>query len=281
MFNIKVNIIAAGAAFVLSFLLSILSGIPMPAIFIRPAIFSFAFFFLFAVIQILVNRFLPELFEKSGKEEGNELFPGSRIDISEGEPMSSPQDYSNELPPGQDPPVNKPAQTIVGARPNDVDKEMCDISDLKSFTRGESQEPQTDQRPDTDIDQTGKSDYTENGEVEEIPAFEPEKPESALEAAPRAAPNENKQAADSLPDFVFTNPVGMSTSDEVLPDLDSMAGAFSSSSAQDEPEASDFSVSMSISKPSSKQAQVEWAEEFPPKDIAMGIRTKMNKDEEA
>ena len=288
MFNIKVNIIVAGAAFIISFLLGIITATPVPIIFIRPFIFAVVFFALFAMIQILTKRFLPELFEKSGKEEKNDLFMGSRIDISEGEPMTSPQDYTEVTNP-----TSKPAQNIVGARPSESEREMGDISDLNSFVRRENKEPKTV------IDQTDEIDYTDSGEVENDSMGEQKEPDTLPDTMPEplaefvpepvplesftiSKPEEKKDAkSDEISDFVFTNPAGVSASEEALPDLDSMAGAFSSASSYEESEDKEFSVSISIDKTPAKQGQTDWAGEFPPKDMAMGIRTKMNKDKEA
>lgn len=58
-----------------------------------------------------------------------------------------------------------------------------------------------------------------------------------------------------------------------------MAGAFASVTANEEEEAADYSISSPSKKPSSSKGQ-EWAEDFNAKDIAMGIRTVLNKDKE-
>ena len=282
MFNLKVNIIAAGAAFFLSFLLGIISKSHMPVVFIRPVIFAVVFFVLFAMIQILINRFLPELLEGSAKEESDELFPGSRIDITEDEPMASPRDYTAR---------ETAAHSSVGARPDESEKEMGDISQLGRISRAANQEPlDADQEPFADgtpladgtlladVDQSLKSDYTDTGEVEETSMYGQSEPMDTGSAPP---PEEKRATPSSeMPDFFLTNTIGITPSDEVLPDLDSMAGAFASSSANDESETGEFSASTSSKKASSNKSQ-GWSGDFVPKDIATGLRTVLIKDKEA
>jgi hypothetical protein len=81
MFNFKVSGIAAGAAFVVSLLLGMLSGSGLPALLLRALGFGVFFFVLFCLIFWLVGQFMPELL--SGPDD---LFdaPGSRVNISVG-----------------------------------------------------------------------------------------------------------------------------------------------------------------------------------------------------
>jgi hypothetical protein len=68
-------------------------------------------------------------------------------------------------------------------------------------------------------------------------------------------------------------------SDETLPDLDSMAEAFMSGSSNEEPAANEYSASSLLKKPPSNKAP-KWTEDFKAKEIAMGLRTALNKDKE-
>ncbi|MCL2006748.1 MAG: hypothetical protein FWG77_01550 [Treponema sp.] len=282
MFNLKINIVAAGVAFLLSFLLGILSRSPMPVIFIRPVIFAGVFFMLFAVIQIIANRFLPELFEGGGPAE-DEFLPGSRVNISEKEPLATPQDYTPDPPAAT---VSYAQQSVVGARPNDSDKELDDISGLSSVSVGEGnrgfmsqsvaeQSPlgESSAEQSSHVDQNQISDYTDSGEVEEI-SVQAKAP--VIERAPV-----EKQAVPDLPDFFIPGAGGGSGSDDLLPDLDTMAGAFAPSSSDAEPESSDFSPAPASKKSSSAKDQAGWAGDFVPKDIASGLRTVLLKDKEA
>ena len=306
MFNLKINVIASGGAFILSFLLGLISGSIMPMLVIWPVIFAFIFFVIFSVIQILVNRFLPELHEGSGKDESSDFLPGTRINITEDEPMPTPMDYSGDgAPESAQQSVTKsaPSQQVspsYGARPDELDKDLGDISQLSSITSSDRQAEKTG------IDQDAESGYNEAGE-EDVPDFEQADSDSlesmdSLEAAsneakapidtpasdvpasfeapqPQAEKKEAEPAAE-MPEFFFGNSGG-SSSDELLPDLDSMAGAFSSASSGEDSEASDYPVSMSIAKETSGRTDIGWSEDYPPKDIASGVRTILNKDKEA
>ncbi|MDR2144413.1 MAG: hypothetical protein LBP29_08595 [Treponema sp.] len=81
MFNFKISGIAAGAAFVVSLLLGLVSGSGFPALFFRALGFGGFFFLLFCVVFWLVGQFVPELLSGS-----DDLFdaPGSRVNISVG-----------------------------------------------------------------------------------------------------------------------------------------------------------------------------------------------------
>ena len=286
MFNLKINVIVAGAAFILSFLLGLISRSHLPMLVIRPVIFAVVFFIIFACIQILINRFLPELQEGGKAAESPDFLPGTRINITEDDPMTSPMDYtadggqdltqgtSQESVPDTGPQIqNRPS---TGARPNELDKEIGDISQLTSVIRTASK------AEETGIDQNQESGYNEQGE-EDVPEFEQVETLDSSEAHEAKGPSSEKtEAAPSteMPEFFFASSA-RSSSDEVLPDLDSMAGAFSSASSDEESEGSEYPVSMSIAKTNTGRHDIGWSEDFPPKDIASGVRTVLNKDKEA
>jgi hypothetical protein len=81
MFNFKVSGIAAGAAFVVSLLLGLISSSGFPVLFFRALGFGVLFFILSCLIFWLVGQFMPELLSGS-----DDLFdaPGSRVNISVG-----------------------------------------------------------------------------------------------------------------------------------------------------------------------------------------------------
>jgi hypothetical protein len=81
-FNPKVCVIAGGAAFVLSFLIGVISGGGPLAALLRALIFGALFVLLSGGAYWALGRFLPELFESSGEADLD--VPGSRVDISEG-----------------------------------------------------------------------------------------------------------------------------------------------------------------------------------------------------
>jgi hypothetical protein len=80
-FNPKVCVIAGGAAFVLSFLIGVISGGGPLAALVRALIFGALFVLLSGGAYWALSRFLPELFESSGEADLD--VPGSRVDISE------------------------------------------------------------------------------------------------------------------------------------------------------------------------------------------------------
>ena len=249
MFDFRISGIVAGIAFLLSFLIGLLSKSTMPALIVRPLIFAVLFFILPALIKILVSRFLPELLEDSSPE----IIPGSRVNITEGDeagyPMEYPAGYPMEAPPslGQ-------APVFAGAKPDDSGDDVGNISDL---FKSQSQ----DKGFSAGMDQIAEDDYTEKG----MGDFGTGKEKGAWTQTERKAPAETS--------------FGFSDSEESLPDLDSMAGAFISSSSDENPETVEYSASTPARKQSSNKAQA-WTGDFNAKEIAAGLRTVLNKDKE-
>jgi hypothetical protein len=96
MFNIKWGGIAAGAAFVLSLLLSLLLGqTNLPIALLRAVIFAALFFGLGIAAWALINSFIPELLSTSGGggDIATHLFStenaGSRVNITVGDPQNA------------------------------------------------------------------------------------------------------------------------------------------------------------------------------------------------
>ena len=108
MYNLRISSIVAGAAFVLSFLIGLLSGSSFPTLIIRPGIFAVFFFIFSELAGFLVNRFLPELLDKEAGTPEIDM-PGSRIDIIEDAPSVS---------------------SVVFARPDESNGELGDISQI-------------------------------------------------------------------------------------------------------------------------------------------------------
>jgi hypothetical protein len=103
MFDVKISAIAAVTAFIISFLLGLVSGASLPALIVRPLIFAVLFFIIAGIVYFLVSHFLPELLEEGGFESleaDDALNPGSRINITEEEPApavyAAPEDDSEE-----------------------------------------------------------------------------------------------------------------------------------------------------------------------------------------
>jgi hypothetical protein len=96
LFNFKISGIAAGAAFVLSFVFGLFSGSGILVLVVRALIFAALFFALSCLVIWLTAQFLPELLNPPEDDLG---FPvsGSRVDISVGDERISgafPQDNS-------------------------------------------------------------------------------------------------------------------------------------------------------------------------------------------
>ena len=96
MFNFKKGGIVAGAAFILSFIIGLISGAGIVAILLRALIFALLFFALSAFALWLAAQFIPELLDFSEDDPG---FPvsGSRVNISVGDDRITgafPSDHS-------------------------------------------------------------------------------------------------------------------------------------------------------------------------------------------
>ena len=262
MFNFKTSGIIAGAAFILSFLIGLLSRTSAPMLLLRPVIFAVFFFIISNVIYILVNRFLPELLEKGGSDDDSLLLPGSRVNIVEGEEGN--QAYLQR--------AAASGRAFMGAQPDDSDEGIGDVSVLLSG-RGLNTDSAEDApsglsssgnpSPQETLDQNAQNGYTMPRDLDAFAGAD------AFEAS-----SANKPAVKS------SQPEGPVV--DMLPDLDSMAGAFLPSAANEGADTSDYSVSAPSPKqrPSSGSKAAGWAGDFNAKDMAAGLRTILNKDKE-
>jgi hypothetical protein len=256
--------IIAGTAFASSLLIGIVSGSTMPMLIIRPLIFAALFFAFSTFGKILVSRFLPELLEDSSLGEGS-FKPGSRINILE----DDSQPYMPEAS-GDFSSVDS-SQSSAGAMPDESDDDLGDISELSEkspvYAAAGGAIP--------GMDQNAKEVYTDvrgSGDSAKPDFSNMFGAESPLEAS--ASGQERAAGAN-----VGAKTEGVFNSDENLPDLDSMAGAFMSEPSNEGSEASGYSVSASLKKSSSKKAP-EWTGDFNAKEIAMGLRTVLKKEKE-
>ena len=264
MFNLKVSSIIAGIAFVLSFLIGLFSKTTMPMIILRPLIFAFIFFVISSLIYILVRTFLPELLEDETPGFDPGLIPGSRVNIMEDDAPDFVQGFSPALNRGdsfqddagggvpENPRDSSRAagappqkQVFMGAQADDSEDGLGNISDLMGkYTVSPSSPPASSSQPET-LDQNAQEDYTKAGDLEEIPA------------------------AAGIPGSV-----------DILPDLDSMAGAFMPATMGRETDTTDYSVSAPPRKPLPGRKNKECAGDFNAKDMASGLRTILNKEKE-
>lgn len=257
MFNLKFSGIFALVAFILSLLLGLLSHAHMPMLIIRPLIFAVIFFLLSIVVKELVSKFLPELLEDTKVSQP----PGSRVNITDDGPGAT---------------VNEQAgQPLFGAKPDDSEHELGDISQL-SDGGASSQSPTGGIF--SGMDQNTEDGYNKGGEFVEGASDRASGSDAASSFdAPGGTPQQSASGGGSPRTGRTTDMLG---SEESLPDLDSMAGAFvSAPSGIEEPEPDVFSVSTPSRKASSGKSTA-WAEDFNAKDIAEGIRTVLIKDKE-
>ena len=82
MFNFKLSGIAAGLAFIISLLISAISGASLPAVLLRPVFFGIVFFLIANIISLLVGRYLPELLDINAEKPEIDI-PGSRLNLME------------------------------------------------------------------------------------------------------------------------------------------------------------------------------------------------------
>ena len=225
----------------------------MPMLIIRPVLFAVLFFILSVAIQFLVSQFLPELLEEGVPDESAAPFPGSRINITEGDSPLSAQGFTPNL----SMPSFMSDESSEGS--------IGDISNL--LEKNATVRVSAGEGVPAGIDQNGQEGYNQTGEVEDLlePDVNPEdfkgsNASSGQAAVPSAAPN-----ADSV-DF--------------LPDLESMAGAFMPAAGNAESDTIEYSVSTPSPRSKSGGKAPAWSGDFNAKELAAGLRTVLNKEKE-
>ena len=247
MFNIRISLIISGFVFVLSFLIGLMSRSSFPVLLLRPVFFGILFFALTTLITLLINRFLPELLEDPAAKTPELIIPGSRIDIKE-DAAAAMSAISSAIPPA--------AAGNLYARPDDSDENLGNISEAGNVSSdpGQSAEPFSGFSGLKDMaglsagmpagpagmDQTGKNEYNGLGNI---------------------------PAPDSGGGF------------DVLPDLESLAGAFMPSAGNKEEEIQDYPGIDAPKRPVSGNKPQKMDADFHPKELAAGIRTILKKEE--
>ena len=298
MFNLKVGGIAAIAAFLLSFIIGLISRTAMPILVIRPLIFAVVFFALSGLLYFLINRFLPELLSEGGADSGSEFLPGSRINITEDD--SYADDYAKGAFSGAAPSSN--GQVFMGAQADDSGEELGNISDLHRKAAGLRASPAASHDAESagteGMDQNTRNGYNGGGQLEELPepdAFMPWEPlplsgggspqpansgpSTKAEDSASLEPVASVAARPVLPGVVAEGVSGTPGSVDFFPDLDSMAGAFLPGATS-----VDDTIEYSVSTPAPKRSRSDktpaLAGDFNAKEIASGLRTVLNKDKE-
>ncbi|GHV77015.1 hypothetical protein AGMMS49942_18360 [Spirochaetia bacterium] len=85
MFNPRIGGIAAGAGFILSFLLGLITGASFPLVLIRALIFAALFFALVSAGYWAIGRYLPDLLDTIPAKDEAVSPPGAQVDISVGD----------------------------------------------------------------------------------------------------------------------------------------------------------------------------------------------------
>ncbi|MDR0403983.1 MAG: hypothetical protein LBH35_10410, partial [Treponema sp.] len=169
MFNFKASGIAAGAAFVISLLLGLVSGSGFPVLLFRALGFGAFFFILFCAVFWLAGQFVPELFSASGDPFDP---PGSRVNLAVG------------------------PEPIEGAFPAENTDE---VDNLDGWRVSSDRSPARDgEQPDSSMDFSASAveDLDQNGEV----GYNEKGPVSAGEPAGKGA-GRNSAEVDLVPDF--------------------------------------------------------------------------------
>jgi len=266
--NFRICVTVAALAFILSFLLGLISRAAFPMLIVRPLIFGAVFFGLAAFINVVVNQFLPELLDDISQSD-SEPVTGSRINIMEGDSGEISLDYSAEASAMAVPPV------FMGAQPDDSD-DVADISTLSSMVKTSPPPAKSPSSDDTilpswltegriseGMDHTEKMEYNK---TEEMADFSKEVKPEVKTARDTSRPRQMEAILDL---------------DEMLPDLDSMVGAFVSDSSNEDEDPKEYSVSTPISRKTPSQVKGgEWAGDFNAQDMAAGLRTVLKKDKE-
>ncbi|MDR0444455.1 MAG: YrzE family protein [Treponema sp.] len=238
MINLRWGLIAGVGAFVISILIGVISGVNFFTIILRAFVFLAVFFGMGAGMYILVNSFFPELLYSDGETSQNDSSesPGSRVNIT----LENTGDY---------------AVPEFYRNSSSSTWEIGNIEDLVSGSYNAGQ----------GIDRNRKDDYNDEGE---------------------GSQNQD-QWRGGFPDAeAFETPAERSVfspsfgddSDGLggLPDLDTMAMAFSTGSEMDlnpQPQETKEAVrTPSGNKPQSLKG------DFNPKELAEGIRTVLSKD---
>jgi hypothetical protein len=249
MFDVKISVIAAGIAFIVSFLLGLLNGASLPFLIIRPLIFGVLFFVIAAIVYFLVSHFLPELLDgelPESIEAGNALSPGSRINITEEEPAGMPFYTTHAAP---------------AAQADNSENGLGDISNL--LKTGRAAGPAETGYPG--LDQSDEDGYTKS---------------EAVHAGVQN--NGGFTGSGSAAPKTVTVTVTVPDSEEsmdMLPDLDTMARAFLPDSGEDKADTTEYSTSDDpLKRPAAGSRGRKMEGDFNPQDLAAGIRTILKKE---
>ena len=254
--NFKWGLLAGIAAFIISFVLGLISGANIAIVIIRAVIFFLAFLVLGSGINILINNFFPEILMAGSDDAAQETQegPGSRVNITldSGE-YALPEQRGN----------------TYGTQ------QLGNINDLISGSYKATAAPQG-------IDRNGEDGYNNYQESSRFGKGWEESADDVPEAEP--ADDDVMHGRPAPMPSLANDSMGMGG----LMDFDAMAMAFSSgsppsaeSSALDSDLMSSGGGGMEFAAappPSKSGAPQPLQGDFNPKELAEGIRTVLSKD---
>jgi hypothetical protein len=242
LFDIKLGVGAAGAAFILSLLVGLVSGAGFLVVLVRALVFAALFFGLSLGAQKLLSLFVPELLGLPGAEDvEQDTEIGSRIDVVVGD---EPEGQAIEGYVAVESPRKRTiieddeggeAEEIAGFLPEDGLGEAAAVGDVVG------------------LDQGGEGRYTEKGDTSGV-----------------SHTYGSKGVEPALPS-------GLIDDVDVLPDLDSMSDSFVSPLVE---EATERSSAESFSpRLSSASRSSETGGDFDPREMAAAIQTILKRDQ--
>ena len=306
MINFRISGISAAVAFFLSFLIGLVSRAAMPELIVRPLIFALVFFVLSGAIYYLVSHFLPELlsgdnggYSSSAGADGAHL--GSRVNITEGDASFMPPYTQGDFMQGGME-AGGVGAGFMGAQPDDSEDSVGNIADLFQRQNGspasgfggmEAHAPGSSEVAGAGMDQNAEVQYNggegetakmQEGESDQFVPWEPPSFSGGADSGEAASMSSASMPSASVPSAApaasgasFSPSLG---SEDFFPDLDSMAGAFRSASLDGGSSAEHSSFAAPPKRSRSNSKAQSWSEDYNAKEIAMGLRTALNKDKE-
>ena len=253
MFNFKLSGIIAGAAFIFSLVIGLVSGVRISIVSLRAFIFAVVFFGLTCLIYWLVSQFVPELLS-----EPDDILdipaPGSRVNIT----------VEDSQIVGAFPANNSESVDDIGGRPSTPHTKQAAEPDGTASLDGSGLDEMPQKAPLSPLDQKEKERYNDDEGVAGDFDFE--------------GGSFKDLTGDSSEDSEENLETLENTGTETALDKDGISGA-----GPDDPSAlGDDAANLDEPeqrRPQSSRGKPELAGDFNPKELAMGIRTVLKRDE--
>ncbi len=261
--DVKKAAIVAASAFVISFLVGLLSGVGFLFILLRAFVFSALFFGLFFGAYFLFSRFLPDLLASasSSREDDDETGgTGSRLDISVDDHFGSDTDATVRAPVSGAPLETEADIAPIPPEGNPAGDDE-DVEELEELD-GEADELETQGEKQTGLDRSGEAGYTKAENVADSVPPGPSKPASQMDSPSYAKPLGGFDDVDKLPDLD-------GFSESFAPESYSDDGTDSVGSAASAVPSGDIAVSSSASAGGN----------FDTKEMVSAIQTMLKRDQ--